>query len=169
MSPKRIEPRAERELIIVFTDLTRFAYESTRMDDAALAVWVDQLYERIDLAVTSAGGRLVKFIGDASLSVFPPEGGDAAVAAHLALKEEVDRWMEETGRECRLFVKIHCGRCWAGPFGGRKDKRFDVIGREVNACARLPGTGFSLSPAAFRKLSSGARRRFRKHALPRVS
>ena len=162
------EPRAERELLIVFADLTRFAFESARMKDAALAEVVDELYERLHRAVTGAGGRVVKFIGDAMLAVFELEQADAAVEALLRERRAVDEWLEGRGMECRLMMKIHAGTVVAGSFGGRGEKRFDVIGKEVNACARLPTAGLSLSVAAFRKLSAKGRRAFKKHAPPVV-
>jgi class 3 adenylate cyclase len=163
-----LEPRAERELLIVFTDLTRFSAESRKLSDAELAEWVDELYEREARAVEAAGGRVLKFIGDGALIVFAPDKADAAAEALLNLKAEVDAWMTKEGRESRLTVKIHSGNCIAGPFGGATDKRFDVIGQEVNAAALLPSAGFSLSAAAFRKLSPAARKRFKKHTPPVV-
>src|SRR5262249_29839792 len=123
--------RAERELIVVFADLTRFAFEAARMEDAALAEVVDELYERLHRAVTDAGGQVVKFIGDAMLAVFPPERVDAAVEALLEARRAVDGWLEGRKMECRLHVKVHAGTVIAGEFGGRGEKRFDVIGKEV--------------------------------------
>lgn len=169
MTPRRktrtaVERRAERELLVVFADLTRFAAEAAKMEDAALAEVVDGLYERLHRAVKDAGGRVVKFIGDAMLAVFEPAKADAAVAALLKEKQSVDGWFRELGMECRLHVKVHLGRVIAGPFGGRGEKRFDVIGKEVNACARLPNAGFSLSAQAFRELSARGRRAFKQQA-----
>lgn len=134
------------------------------MEDAALAEVVDELYERLHRAVTGAGGRVVKFIGDAMLAVFQPEQADDAVEALLRERRSVDAWLEKRGLECRLHVKVHAGTAIAGDFGGRGEKRFDVIGKEVNTCARLPSAGFSLSAAAFHKLSIRGQRAFKKHA-----
>jgi len=160
--------RERRELLIAFADLTRFAFEAARMEDAGLASMVDELYERLHHGVTAAGGTVVKFIGDAMLAVFPPGRADGAVAALLEQKRSVDRWLARRGLECRLHVKVHLGKVIAGQFGGRGDKRFDVIGKEVNACARLPSAGFSLSAAAFQGLSPRARRAFCKQELPAI-
>ena len=125
---------------------------------------VDQLYERLHAAVSRAGGRVVKFIGDAMLAVFEPAQADAAVAALLEEKRAVDAWFQGRKIDCRLHVKVHLGKVVAGPFGGRGDKRFDVIGKEVNACARLPNPGFVLSAPAFRALSAKGQAAFQQQA-----
>jgi len=156
--------RERRELLIAFADLTRFAFEAARMEDAGLASMVDELYERLHHGVTAAGGTVVKFIGDAMLAVFEPAEADAAVTALLKQKRAVDAWFQGRKMECRLHVKVHLGKVIAGPFGGRGEKRFDVIGKEVNACARLPNPGFSLSASAFRALSARAQAAFQRQA-----
>lgn len=53
-----------------------------------------------------------------------------------------------------------------GLFGPQGDKRFDVIGGQVNAAARLPTRGLALSVEAFRALSPSTRERFKKHTPP---
>ncbi len=41
---------------------------------------MDAYYELAGAIVTAGGGRVVKFIGDATLTVFPPEAVDHGVA-----------------------------------------------------------------------------------------
>jgi adenylate cyclase len=153
-------------LLIAFVDLDRFAAQSRRVADPDLAEVVDAYYERVAARVAAAGGRVVKFMGDGALAVFPEAGVDAGVSALLALKEEIDSWMASLGWECRLAARAHVGMVIAGPFGGAGDKRFDVIGGEVNTAATLDRAGVSLSVAAFRRLSPALRTRFKKHSAP---
>ncbi len=127
---------------------------------------VDSYYKRVAARITAGGGRVVKFMGDGALAVFPEDGVDAGVNALLALKEGIDAWMSSLGWECRLTARAHVGTVIAGPFGGIGDKRFDVIGREVNTAATLDHSGLSLSVAAFRKLSPALRTRFKKYTAP---
>ena len=155
--------RAELPLLIAFADLTRFAAQSLRVTDEALAQTMDAHYERVAARVEPAGGRVVKFIGDAALVVFPPEAVDGGVQALLELKQEVDQAFEALGWECRMMVKVHFGVAVAGPYGAAGAKRFDVLGRSVNAAAMLDSTGVALSAEAFRKLGPEMRRRFKKH------
>jgi adenylate cyclase len=158
-----VRSRTEIPLLIAFTDLTRFAFQSTRVGDAALADVMDAHYERVAARIEAAGGTLVKFVGDAALVVFPPDAVDRGVEALLALKEEVDRAFEAMGWECRMIVKAHFGTVMAGPYGAAGGKRFDVLGKSVNAAAMLDSTGVALSAEAFRKLSPALRKRFKKH------
>lgn len=160
--------RTSTPLLIVFCDLTRFAVQSQRVDDAELAETIDAYYEHVAGAIQAAGGTTVKFIGDAALAVFPERAVDGAVRMLLELKPSVDRFMAERGWECRLTAKAHFGDAIAGPFGPPDAKRFDVLGRAVNTAAVLEtgGAGVTLSAEAFRKLSPEMRQHFRKHTPP---
>jgi adenylate cyclase len=160
------EIRSETPLLVVFVDLTRFGVQSQRVDDAELAHGLDAFYEEVGATVAAAGGRVVKYLGDAALIVFEAEGVDRGVEALLALKDSVDRSMARRGWECRLVVKAHFGTVVAGPFGGAGDKRPDVIGKAVSVAAALEATGVALSVAAFRRLGPALRRRFKKHTPP---
>jgi class 3 adenylate cyclase len=158
-----VSSRSEVPLLIAFADLTRFAAQSARLSDTELAETMDAHYERVCSRVEAAGGKVLKFIGDAALIVFPEAAADAGVEALLALKEDADAWFESHGWECRLFVKVHFGSAIVGPFGGRSEKKLDVLGKAVNAAAMLDSTGVALSAEAFRKLSPEMRKRFKKH------
>src|SRR5262249_50560888 len=159
-------PRTERHLLIVFADLTRFMVNSRGTPDAALAELLDGFYRHSEGAVEAAGGRVVKFMGDAFLAVWPEEAAGAGAAALPAIKRGIDAWMAGQGWDSRLVMKAHFGRAIAGGFGARGD--FDVIGSEVNVAATLPARTVSLSAEAFRRLAGDARRGFQKHTPPIV-
>ena len=166
MKTRKRPARASTELLVVFIDLTRFAAQMAKSDMAAVADTLDEYYERTGRAVEQAGGRTVKFIGDATLAVFPESAVDEAVAMLLALKDTADRDMIGRGWECRLTAKAHFGPVIAGDFGERGAKRYDVIGATVNIAATLDARGVTLSAEAFRKLSPPMRKHFRKHPSP---
>jgi adenylate cyclase len=157
------EHRSETALLVAFVDLARFGAQSQRVDDTALAEGLDAFYEEVGASVHGAGGRVVKYIGDAALIVFEADHVDRGVETLLALKDAVDQSMARRGWECRLVVKAHFGTVVAGAFGTAGDKRHDVIGKAVNVTAALDATGVALSTAAFRKLGPALRRRFKKH------
>ncbi len=161
-----IAPPAETSLLVAFVDLARFADTYRRLDEGRIASLLDALYERIAEHVDKAGGRVVKFLWDGALIVFPEAEVDRGVAALLDLKAEVDRWLESEGLDSRLVVKAHFGPVIAGPFGGRGEKRFDVMGATVNTAAKLESRAVALSAQAFRKLAPATRRRFKKHTPP---
>lgn len=161
-----VATRVERTLLVAFIDLTGFAMQSTRVPDDELAEVVDGYYEIVAASIADAGGRVVKFIGDGVLIVFDADDADRGVTALLALKDDVDRYLEARGWPCRLLVKAHVGPVIAGPYGARGDKRFDVIGKTVNTAAMIDAAGVALSAEAFRKLSPETRQRFKKHTWP---
>jgi class 3 adenylate cyclase len=162
---ERITRRAERQLI-AFIDLSGFARDAERTPDERLAELLDHYYERVGEAATAAGGTVVKLIGDGALLVFPPERADDAITALLALRDGIAAIFGGDGWHSTLVVKVHVGEVMCGPFGPRDDKRFDVIGGEVNIAARLPTRSFAISAEAFRALSKDARTAFKKHTLP---
>lgn len=158
--------RAEVPLLVAFVDLTGFAAQSARIGDEELAVVIDAYYQLVAERVSAAGGRTVKFIGDAALVVFAEDRIDDAVEALLDFKVDGDRYLEAARWDCRVTVKAHFGSVIAGPYGARGEERFDVVGRNVNTAAMLESTGVALSAEAFRKLSPAMRRRFKKHTWP---
>src|SRR6266568_2808011 len=154
--------RAPQRLLIAFIDFTLFNKQSDRIGDAEIADTMDEYYTRVASAVKSAGGTVVKFIGDAVLIVFAENSADAGVRALVELKPALDRFMAERNWECRLHVKAHFGEVVAGPFGPNGDKRYDIIGRAVNTAAMLKTDGITLTAEAFEKLSPGLQKRFNK-------
>ena len=157
------ETRSEAPLLVAFVDLTRFGTQSQRVEDAELAEVLDAYYERVGAAVSEAGGRVVKFVGDGAVIAFAEDRVDRGVEMLLGLKDAIDRFMAQRGWECRLIVKAHFGPAIVGPFGAAGDKCHDVVGKTVNTAATLDSTGVALSAAAFRKLGPELRRRFKKH------
>jgi len=161
-----IENRAEVPLLIAFADLTRFMAQAERSDDLDLAETLDACYERIAAMVRAGGGRVVKFVGDAALLVFPDGEVDRGVETLLALKDSIDALMVQRAWDCRLTIMAHFGTAIAGGFGEAGDKRYDIIGKAVNVTATLESTGVTLSAEAFRKLGPELRTRFKKHTPP---
>jgi adenylate cyclase len=161
-----VATREARTLLISFVDLTRFTAFCQKRDDATVADFLDDLYERVGRHVHGAGGRVVKFIGDATLIVFDGADCDVGVRALLALRREVDGHMADQGLPGRLIVKAHLGQVVWGPVGIEGDKRLDCIGSAVNTAATLGSQGLALSVQAFRGLEPETRRLFKKHTPP---
>jgi adenylate cyclase len=156
--------RNKRNLLICFLDLSTFARDSEHCDDEKVADVLDRYYSAVSTRVTEAGGTVVKFIGDGALVVFDPERADDAVNALLALRDEVNGLVAKAGWVSMLVVKLHCGEVIAGEMG--PEKRFDVVGREVNLAARLQTRQFAISAEAFRALGKSGRALFKKHTPP---
>src|ERR1700722_19349208 len=80
-------------LMVTFVDLARFQIASRRLSDEGLAELVQDYYERIADGLKGAGGRVVKFMGDGALIVFPIDRASQAVRTLLLLKQEIDTRM----------------------------------------------------------------------------
>ena len=158
--------RVEVHLVVAFIDLSGYALQSTRVADDDLARVIDGYYELVAAQITAAKGRVVKFIGDGTLVVFDVADADAGITTLLALKDDIDRYLDSHGWPCRANIKVHVGPVIAGPYGAANDKRFDIIGKTVNTAAMLDSAGVALSTEAFRSLSPETRQRFKKHTWP---
>ena len=165
-TPSEAGKLSEVQLLIAFWNFTRYTAQADRLEDAEVARVMAGFYELAGSRIAAAGGRVVKFIGDGGLAVFPPERAEAGVLTLLDFTDAADRFMDEQGWECRLMVKIHCGTVVEGEYGARADRRYDILGKAVNTAARLQGSGLVLSEEAFERLGPEARRRFKKQATP---
>ena len=112
------------------------------------------------------GIRIVKFMGDAGLCVFPTERADDTIAALCELAQQARSLAGEFGFDAYLNVNVHAGPVLQGSFGAPGREVFDVIGKTVNIAARLGRRGVTLSAQAFRLLSEEAREGFDKIKPP---
>lgn len=156
--------RTRTPLLIVFLDLDGYKLVCEQRTDLEVADTIDDYYDRVANAVHTAGGRVVKFIGDAALIVFPERALDAGAAMLLDLVPRIDVFMRERGWPCRLRAKAHFGDVIAGEFGSTGAARFDVMGRHVNETALMKSTGIAVSDAALAKLSAKTRKRVAEYA-----
>ena len=117
--------RVEQAVLILFADLTRFMVNSRTTPDAALADLLDGYYRHAEGLVSAAGGRVVKFMGDAFLAVWPEAGAGDGVEALPALKRDIDAWWAGKGWDSRVVLKAHFGRAVVGPFGADAPLRRD--------------------------------------------
>lgn len=148
-------------MLIVFLDFTHFNQQSERVDDREIAEVLDAHYRRVAAAIQSAGGRVIKFIGDATMATFPERSVDSAVRAIFDMRLVEDKAMQFRGWVCRLQARAHFGDVVAGEVGPDGDRRYDVFGKAVNRAAKLRTTGFTLSPDAYNRLTPELQRRFR--------
>ncbi|MGH7618746.1 MAG: adenylate/guanylate cyclase domain-containing protein, partial [Gemmatimonadaceae bacterium] len=120
--------RTRTPMLVVFLDLDGYKVACEERADLEVAEMIDDYYDRVATAVQTAGGRVVKFIGDASLVIFSERALDAGVSMLCDLVPRVDSFMRERGWKCRLRAKAHFGDVIAGEFGSTGVARFDVLG-----------------------------------------
>ncbi len=151
---------------VAFFDLSRFSAWSSSEQDVQVAAFLQEFYVLSASVVEAAGGRIVKFLGDAGMAVFEPGDADEVIAALCDLTGQARELAAEHGLDAWLNVCIHAGPVVAGSFGPAGDERFDVIGKTVNVAARLRRRGVRLSAQAFRCLSAAGRKQFDKVSPP---
>jgi len=142
---------------VAFFDLSRMAEWSSSEQDVMIGNFLQQFYELAGKQIEQAGGRVVKFMGDAGLAVFPTDRVQDGVMALWALTQQARDLAGQHGIDTHLNVNVHVGPVLAGNFGPPSLPRFDVIGKTVNTAARLGRRGITLSAQAFRCLDPEAR------------
>jgi class 3 adenylate cyclase len=134
-----------------------------------MADFLHGYYSVAEDAVGSSGGRIVKFIGDAVLAVFPDSAAAGAVSAAVSMRRDVERLGQQAGFPVRLGVSVHMGTAVETELGKGSSRRPDVIGRTVNQTFLLGrGPGIRISEPVYRKLPSGERTPWSKHKPPAV-
>jgi adenylate cyclase len=167
VAPSSLPPGAKTETLgVAFFDLSRFDEWTSSDQDAAVAVFLSGFYVLAADHIEGGGGRIVKFMGDAGLAVFPVDSAEEAIFALGDLTEAARRLAREHGLDAYLNVSVHVGPVVAGEFGPPGQVRYDVIGKTVNIAARLGRRGVTLSAQAFRCLSPEGRKRFEKITRP---
>ncbi len=151
---------------IAFFDLSRFAEWSSSDEDIHVASFLQEFYRLAGDLLEPPGGRIVKFMGDAGLLVFPTERAEAVILALCTFAGQGRELARSFALEAYVNVNVHVGPVVTGGFGSPGMERFDVIGKAVNIAARLGRRGITLSPQAFRCLSAEGRERFEKITQP---
>jgi class 3 adenylate cyclase len=165
--PGKLPPDCRsRTLGVAFFDLSRMAEWSGSDQDATVASFFQDFYALAARHLEPAGGRIVKFMGDAGLAVFETDAAEEVIFALCAFARDARARAREFGLDAYLNVNVHVGAVLAGSFGAPGAERFDVIGKTVNVAARLGRRGVTLSAQAFRCLSGEGRKRFEKIAPP---
>ena len=150
--------------VIAFVDLARFQIASRRVKDETLAEIVRGLLRaHLRRREAGTGGRIVKFMGDGALIVFPVNRVSQAARSLVLLKQEVDTRMGKRKFPTAMVARVHVGEVIAGDFGAKGDKRFDVIGTAVNRAASIRYTeGVSFTPEAYAKLDAKTQKLFKE-------
>jgi adenylate cyclase len=151
---------------VAFFDLSRLSEWANSEQDELVATYFQSFYQLGADHIEPAGGRIVKFIGDAGLVVFDIADAESTILALCEFSREARASAREFGFDTYLNVNIHVGPVLTGTFGPSGLERFDVLGKTVNIAARLGRRGITLSAQAFRTLSEDGRKRFEKILKP---
>jgi len=159
-----LPPDSQTETLgVAFFDLSRKSEWASSEQDERVAAFLNAFYTLAGEHLTPAGGRIVKFMGDAGLVTFAKDSAEACIFALCDLALAARELALDTGFDSYLNINVHVGPVVTGTFGPPGLERYDVIGKAVNVAARLGRRGVTLSAQAFRCLSPQGRERFDKH------
>ena len=159
------------DLLICFCDIDNFtSVARAKPDPLDLFRVLSGMAKEMSDFMRPSTGRIVKFIGDSALVIFPGNAADDGMRVLLGMKGRIERYLARNGLKAKILFQVHFGEVAIGPFGDGDS--LDIIGEQINHAARL-GHGehrgmFVISPQAFRKLKPETRKSFHKHTPPVV-
>jgi class 3 adenylate cyclase len=169
----KIQKPIKTNLLICFGDLYRFIDVANKMNDALeLFELLNGMAATIIRHISSTTGRVIKFIGDSVLIVFPEDSVDEGMLLLLEMRDKVAAYFSSRDIDMKMHIGVHFGEAAIGPFGEDPVRSIDVIGEPVSRAAVLAGREyrgkFVITPQVFRKLMPETRKRFHKYTPPVV-
>jgi serine/threonine-protein kinase PpkA len=147
-------PNRVLEATVLFTDIRGFTTISERLSVVEIATLLNQYLQRACEPILAASGKIVKFIGDGIMAVFP-HGDDQprerqalrAIQAGLALSlvaHQFRAWMQQQFPhrglpDFAIGVGIHTGEVTLCEVGAPGQQNFTALGDTVNIASRLEG------------------------------
>jgi adenylate cyclase len=157
----------ETKLCLLSADLAGFARACTSLDALSIAQFLDRWYRQAAPIITARGGRIVKWMGDGVLAVFPEAAVLAAVDAATALRAALGELRTETSWRVDLGANVHLAIVAEGEFGPDDDRRYDVFGSGVNHLFLMGGgPGIRISEPVYRQLPNEVRDAWNKQRPP---
>lgn len=173
MDFSKVTTPQKANLLVSFMDIQGFLGIAQKLKDPLDQFSLLSGFARMVIHdVESTSGRVIKFIGDSALVVFPEEAVDQGVKTLLALKARLEGYLSEKGFANRLRITAHFGEVAIGLLGEGHCRQLDILGDSVNTAAMLERAGHGgrlvISPQAFRKLSPSTRKLFHRFTPPQV-
>jgi adenylate cyclase len=154
MDYSEVTSPTECHIVIAVADIARITQIAQAMSNREMFEMFSEFYELIGGIVESAGGKVVKFMGDAALVIFPGNAPGQAIAGLRRLKAEGEEWLAGYSSDPQINLKAHIGSVVCGPLGPAGEKRFDVIGAPINELFLMHSGDFVLSSELEQALES---------------
>jgi len=143
MDYDRIADPTECRMIVARADVAGFSKACQNKSNLDTFRMLDTFYHLVHRLTTDAGGKVVKFLGDAALMIYPVQNAAEAIAGLESLKSEAQDLWFEFDETCVVRTKAHIGPVVCGAMG--PEKRFDAIGNTINELYRMPADGPDIS------------------------
>src|SRR5437762_146104 len=101
-------------MLVGLCDWRLFLQYCKTRDTTQMFADLNDFYVLTEDLIEAAGGRVVKFMGDAALVMFPEELADVGVMAVLELKQHTDGWFKRRRIDSSLHVNAHFGEVTLG-------------------------------------------------------
>jgi adenylate cyclase len=148
-SPSELRLGGEnREITVMFADLSGFTAASTRMTPEDLTSRVNRYFEYIVKPIDDTGGYVERFVGDAVMGMWgaPLSDGKHAIKALRAALSIIDgvrrlREQDQARGEDGFTIKIgvNSGQAVVGNIGSENRCSYTAMGEDINLASRLEG------------------------------
>jgi len=147
-NPDLVKKGVKKEVSILFSDLRGFTPlgESFGDDVGGLTRVMNGYMDAITQPILDANGMVIKYIGDASMSIHnapidDPDHPKTAVATGLKTVQAVKEYSKQLEAQGRPGVKmgagINTGLGYIGEMGSTQRHSYDVLGDAVSTTARI--------------------------------
>ncbi|MBF0328893.1 MAG: response regulator [Nitrospirae bacterium] len=136
----------EQELSVLFSDIRQFTSISEKLTPEENFRFLNEYLRYIGPVITSNGGFIDKYIGDAIMALFPgihSGVADDAVIAAIGMRHSLSEYnleRKKTGHSAiDIGIGINTGRMTLGTIGFETRMDSTVIGDTVNLASRIEG------------------------------
>jgi len=153
------------DVTVLFADLVDFTRRSQRIAPERVVAILNDLFTTFDQLAERQGLEKIKTVGDAYMvagGLPDPRPGHARAVAEMALaiRDEVARYADPSGRPLQVRVGIDTGPVVAGVIGRHKFI-YDLWGDTVNTASRMESHGvpgcIQVTDRTYRRLKDGYR------------
>jgi len=148
-----------RQVTVLFADVSGFTAMAESSDHEVVRDTMNALWQKLDAAITTHGGRVDKHLGDGVMALWGAEAvreddAEQAVRAALAIQEAIAGF--DSGAWARLVARIgiNTGPAMLGTVGTTGE--FTAMGDTVNTASRLqaraPVGGVLISHGTYRQV-----------------